>query len=53
VLNTLEEACDNYDYDGIRAFLDNLLAGPDMAAQLSELRLPAEIVPIKPAEQAD
>jgi FlaA1/EpsC-like NDP-sugar epimerase len=49
VLNTLEASCDRYDYDGIRSFLDNLLSRPDMAAALSELRMPAEIVPLKPA----
>jgi len=53
VLNTLERSCDEYDYDGIREFLDRLLAGPDMATQLSELRLPAEIVPILPTGKAE
>ena len=50
LLSTLEASCDEYDFDGIRAFLDGLLAGPDMAVQLSELRVPAEIVPIKPLD---
>jgi FlaA1/EpsC-like NDP-sugar epimerase len=50
LLNTLESSCDEYDSEGIRSFLDGLLAGPDMAVQLSELRVPAEIVPIKPLD---
>lgn len=53
VLNTLEQSLDDYDYEGIRAFLDELLAGPDMASRLAEIRKPAEIVPLKPADHGD
>jgi len=53
VLNTLEKSCEAYDYDGIRSFLEKLLSGSDMAVRLSEMRLPAEIVPIKPRDVAD
>jgi FlaA1/EpsC-like NDP-sugar epimerase len=49
VLETLERACDDYDYEGIRSFLDELLAGPDMASRLAEIRKPADIVPLKPS----
>ncbi len=49
VLDTLEKACDEYDYEGIRSFLDELLAGPDMASRLAEIRKPADIVPLKPS----
>ncbi len=53
VLMTLEKSCDEYDYEGIRNFLEDLLSGPDLALRLGELRMPAEIVPLKPADQAD
>jgi len=53
VLDTLESACDDYDYDGIRSFLDKLLAGPDMASRLAEIRKPADIVPLKPLKPQD
>ncbi|MGD8416161.1 MAG: nucleoside-diphosphate sugar epimerase/dehydratase [Pseudomonadales bacterium] len=58
VLDVLEASCDAYDYEGIRDFLEKLLTGSDLAAQLSELRMPAEIVPIKtvkpkPVERSD
>lgn len=53
VLNTLEMSCDAYDYDGIRAFLGKLLAGPDMTTRLAEIRVAADIIPLKPAEKAE
>ena len=55
VLQTLEKACDEQDVEGIRSFLDELLAGPDMASRLAEIRKPADIVPLKPplAEKKD
>ena len=53
VLKTLEKSCDEYDYEGIRTFLDQLLAGPDMATRLAEIRKPAEIVPLKPVDKGD
>ncbi|HEY5645791.1 MAG TPA: nucleoside-diphosphate sugar epimerase/dehydratase [Pseudomonadales bacterium] len=53
VLRTLKRSCDAYDYDGIRSFLGRLLSGPDPAEQLKEMRLPAEVVPLKPMDAAD
>ena len=49
MLDTLEQACDDCDYERIRSFLDELLAGPDMASRLAEIRKPADIVPLKPS----
>ena len=43
VLNTLEQACDNFDYAAIRTFIDRLVEG-DLVAQLSELQ-PEEPLP--------
>ncbi|TNF89703.1 MAG: polysaccharide biosynthesis protein, partial [Gammaproteobacteria bacterium] len=53
VLERLEKSCDAYDYEGIRVFLDELLAGPDMATRLAEIRKPAEIVPLKPVDKGE
>ena len=53
MLDTVEKSCDEYDYEGIRAFLDQLLAGPDMATRLAEIRKPAEIVPLKPVDSSE
>jgi FlaA1/EpsC-like NDP-sugar epimerase len=53
VLNTLEKSCEAYDDDAIRTFLEELLAGPDMASRLAELRKPADIVPLKPRDRSE
>ena len=47
-LNTLEQACDDYDYASIRRFMENLLEGADLAEQLVDLTKTAEIVPFRP-----
>ena len=48
-LNTLEQACDDYDYASIRRFMENLLEGADLSEQLVDLTKSADIVPFKPA----
>lgn len=53
VLSTLEKSCEAYDYEGIRAFLEELLIGPDMASRLAEIRKPADIVPLKPLDRSE
>ncbi|MEM6710011.1 MAG: nucleoside-diphosphate sugar epimerase/dehydratase, partial [Pseudomonadota bacterium] len=37
-LNTLEQACDSYDYDAIKNFVEGLVEGTDLKAQLGDLR---------------
>ena len=36
-LNTLEQACDTFDYGAIKQFLEGLVEGADLEAQLEEL----------------
>jgi len=47
-LATLEDACAAYDYDAIKAFIEGLVEGADLAAQLGGLYRSAEIVALKP-----
>jgi FlaA1/EpsC-like NDP-sugar epimerase len=43
-LNTLEQACDSYDYDAIKQFIEGLVEGSDLESQLGDLSNSAEIV---------
>jgi FlaA1/EpsC-like NDP-sugar epimerase len=36
-LNTLEQACDTFDYDAIKRFIERLVEGADLAEQLMDL----------------
>ena len=36
-LNTLEQACDSFDYDAIKLFIERLVEGADLAEQLMDL----------------
>ena len=36
-LNTLEQACDSFDYDAIKRFIERLVEGADLAEQLMDL----------------
>ncbi len=47
-LNTLEQACDAYDYEAIKAFIERVVEGADLNEQLIELAEPvrAEVVPL-------
>jgi FlaA1/EpsC-like NDP-sugar epimerase len=47
-INTLEQACDAYDYEAIKRFIEGLVEGADLASQLGELRHEAEIVTLNP-----
>lgn len=47
-LATLEEACAAYDYDAIKTFIEGLVEGADLAAQLGGLYRSAEIIALKP-----
>ncbi|MFK7915131.1 MAG: polysaccharide biosynthesis protein [Pseudomonadales bacterium] len=47
-LNTLEQACDAYDYEAVQTFVEGLVEGSDLASQLGDLRAMAEVVDFKP-----
>ena len=36
-LNTLEQACDSFDYEAIKRFIERLVEGADLAEQLMDL----------------
>jgi FlaA1/EpsC-like NDP-sugar epimerase len=50
-LATLEQACAAYDYDAIKAFIEGLVEGADLAAQLGGLYRSAEVVSLKPVSE--
>ncbi len=37
-LNTLEQACESFDYDAIKRFIERLVEGADLAEQLMDLK---------------
>ena len=43
-LNTLEQACDTFDYDAVKTFIEGLLEGTDLEAQLGGLAPRADLV---------
>jgi FlaA1/EpsC-like NDP-sugar epimerase len=47
-LNTLEQACDDYDYEAIKTFIEGLVEGADLASQLGGLRHEAQVVSLNP-----
>jgi FlaA1/EpsC-like NDP-sugar epimerase len=49
-LNTLEQACDSYDFDAIMGFINALVEGGDLEAQLGDLSPRAPIVRLRPPE---
>jgi FlaA1/EpsC-like NDP-sugar epimerase len=49
-LATLEQACASYDYDAIKVFIEGLVEGADLAAQLGGLQRTAEIVALRSAK---
>ncbi len=54
-LNTLEQACDSFDYEAIKSFIESLIEGTDLAVQLIDLADPisqvqrATVVPLNPS----
>ncbi len=50
-LNTLEVACDGYDYDAIKVFIEGLVEGADLASQLGGLNRRAEVIALKAADE--
>ena len=49
-LNTLEVACENYDYDAIKTFIEGLVEGSDLESQLGDLSPKASIVQLHPQD---
>lgn len=47
-LNTLEQACETFDYDAIKKFIEGLVEGADLESQLGGLTLPEpnNVVPL-------
>jgi FlaA1/EpsC-like NDP-sugar epimerase len=39
-LNTLEQACETFDYDAIKTFVGRLVEGADLAVELADLTAP-------------
>jgi len=50
-LNTLEQACDAFDLETIKSFIENLVEGADLSAELVDLTVTAEVVPFRPSER--
>lgn len=51
-LNTLEQACDAYDYDAIKSFVGGLVEGSDIESQLGGIRSVAEVVKLNPGDRS-
>ena len=49
-LNTLEQACDTFDYDAVKAFIEGLVEGASLEAQLGDLTPRANVVPLPTAK---
>ena len=47
-LNTLEAACDEFDYDAIKRFIEGLVEGADLESQLDDLLRPKVVPLIRP-----
>lgn len=43
-LNTLEQACETFDYDAVKTFIEGLLEGADLESQLGDLVPRADVV---------
>lgn len=49
-LNTLEQACDTFDYDAVKTFIEGLVEGGSLEAQLGDLSPRADVVSLKPVK---
>ncbi len=50
-LNTLEQACDAYDYDAIKHFIEGLVEGASLEAQLGDLNAGPRVLKLDPSRQ--
>ena len=46
-LSTLEQACDTFDYDAVKGFIEGLVEGADLEEQLGELKPRAAVVQMR------
>jgi FlaA1/EpsC-like NDP-sugar epimerase len=49
-LNTIEQACDGFDFDAIKTFVERLVEGADLSAELADLtgqRVSAQVVKLR------
>ena len=49
-LNTLEQACDTFDYEAIKKFIEGLVEGADLESQLGGLSATGKVVQLKRSE---
>ena len=49
-LNTLEQACDTFDYDAVKTFIEGLVEGASLETQLGDLTPRADVVPLSSAK---
>ena len=49
-LNTLEQACDTFDYEAVKTFIEGLIEGASLEDQLGDLTPRAGVVPLKPVK---
>ena len=47
-LNTLEQACDAYDYDAIKQFIEGLVEGASLESQLGDLNAGPRVLRLDP-----
>jgi FlaA1/EpsC-like NDP-sugar epimerase len=49
-LNTLEQACETFDYDAVKTFIEGLVEGADLESQLGDLYPRAHVVTLNPVK---
>jgi FlaA1/EpsC-like NDP-sugar epimerase len=49
-LNTLEQACETFDYEAVKAFIEGLVEGADLESQLGDLSPRAHVVTLSPVK---
>ncbi len=50
-LFALEHACESFDVEAIKAFLENVVEGADLSAELVDLTTSADVLPFRPGER--
>jgi FlaA1/EpsC-like NDP-sugar epimerase len=51
-LNTLEQACDAYDYDAIKQFIEGLVEGASLESQLGHLNVGPRVLQLDPNRES-
>ncbi len=52
-LNTLEQACETFDYEAVKTFIEGLVEGADLESQLGDLSPRADVVQFNPAKDSN